>query len=82
MRAVLTVIAALALSACASDGQFRSSTSVNGHSFQSMDMTDAHFYMDDDAAPASAVAPAVPGVPHYGIDGYCGYCQHPGAWSH
>ena len=82
MRAILIVIAALVLSSCASDGQFRPSISFDGPSFQSMDMTDPHFYMDDDAAPAFGVAPSVPAIPRYGIDGYCGYCQRPGGWSY
>ena len=81
MRAVLCVVAALVLSSCASDGQFRTSTSFNGQSFGSMDMTDPHFYMDDDAGPTAGSAAAAPPVPHYGIDGYCGYCQRRGGWS-
>jgi hypothetical protein len=81
MRSTLIVVAALTLSACASDGQLRTSTSFNGQAFHSMDMTDPHFYMDDDAAPGSVAAPSVPAMPHYGIDGYCGYCQGRGGWS-
>ena len=57
MKAVLTVLAALMLSSCASDGQFRTSTGFNGQAFHSMDMTDPHFYMDDDAAPPSLEHP-------------------------
>jgi hypothetical protein len=75
MRAPLIAAAALLLSSCAAfDGQVRTSTSFNGQSFQSMDMTDPHFYMDDDAGPANR-APSVQPIPRYGIDGYCGYCQ-------
>jgi len=81
MRAVLCVVAALVLSSCASDGQFRTSTSFNGQSFGSMDMTDPHFYMDDDAGPTPGSAGTAPVAPHYGIDGYCGYCQRRGGWS-
>jgi hypothetical protein len=75
MKALFAVAAALLLCSCASDGQFRTSTSFNGQSFQSMDMTDPHFYMNDDAPPSSGAAASVPAMPHYGIDGYCGYCQ-------
>jgi len=76
MKALFAIAAALLLCSCASDGQFRTSTSFNGQSFHSMDMTDPHFYMDDDAPPASGAAASVPAMPRYGIDGYCGYCQH------
>jgi hypothetical protein len=76
---VLCVVAALVLSSCASDGQFRTSTTFNGQSFGSMDLTNPHFYIDDDARPTAGSAAAVPAVPHYGIDGYCGYCQRRGS---
>ena len=81
MRAVFSIVAALVLSSCASDGQLRTSTSFNGQSFHSMDMTDPHFYMDEDAAPGSGVAPSAHAIPHYGSDGYCGYCQGRGGGS-
>jgi hypothetical protein len=75
MRALLIAGAALLLSSCAEfDGPVRTSTSFNGQSFHSMDMTDPHFYMDDDAAPSNR-APSAQPIPRYGIDGYCGYCQ-------
>jgi hypothetical protein len=82
MKVLVVVAAALMLCSCASDGQFRTSTSVNGQSFHSMDMTDPHFYMDEDAGPSSGGAAYAPSVPHYGIDGYCGYCQRRGGWSY
>jgi hypothetical protein len=76
MKAILIAAGALLLSSCAAfDGPVRTSTSFNGQSFYSMDMTDPHFYMDDDAPPSSNRAPPVPPIPRYGIDGYCGYCQ-------
>jgi len=76
MKALLIAAAALLLSSCAAfDGPVRTSTSVNGQSFHSMDMTDPHFYMDDDAAPSSNRGALVQPIPRYGIDGYCGYCQ-------
>jgi hypothetical protein len=76
MKALLIAAAALLLSSCAAfDGPVRTSTSFNGQSIHSMDMTDPHFYMDDDAAPSSNRAPSVQPIPRYGIDGYCGYCQ-------
>jgi len=80
MKALLIAAAVLLLSSCASDGQFRTSTSFDGQSFQSMDLTNPHFYMDDDAAPPSSVAPSVPPIPVYGIDSYCGYCQGRYGW--
>ena len=76
MKALLIAAAALLLSSCAAfDGPVRTSTSFNGQSFYSMDMTNPHFYMDDDAPPSSNRAQSVPAIPRYGIDGYCGYCQ-------
>ena len=76
MNALLIAAAMLLLSSCAAfDGPVRTSTSFNGQSFYSMDISDPHFYMDDDAAPSSNRAPSVQPIPRYGIDGYCGYCQ-------
>ncbi|HYL18071.1 MAG TPA: hypothetical protein VEV20_05295 [Burkholderiales bacterium] len=80
MKALMIAAAALTLCSCASDGQFRTSTSFNGQSFQSMDMTDPHFYMDGDGSPAPFGPPYAPSIPHYGIDGYCGYCQRGSGW--
>ncbi len=82
MKARLIVTATLLLCSCASDGQFRASTSFTGQSIPTFDMTDPHFYMDDDAAPPSGVSASAPAVPHYGIDGYCGYCQRRGGGSY
>jgi outer membrane biogenesis lipoprotein LolB len=82
MRALLIAAAVLLLSSCASDGQFRTSTSFNGQSFGSMDMTDPHFYMDDDAPPSSGHAVPMQSIPRYGIDGYCGYCQGRNGWAY
>ena len=76
MKTLLITAAALLLSSCAAfDGPVHTSTSFNGQSFYSIDMTDPHFYMDDDASPSSNRAPSVSPIPRYGIDGYCGYCQ-------
>ena len=80
MRALFIMAAVLSLCSCASDGQFRASTSFNGQSFQSMDMTDPHFYMDEDASSAPGGAAYAPSAPVYGIDGYCGYCRSRGGW--
>ena len=76
MKTLLITAAALLLSSCAAfDGPVRTSTSFNGQSFHSMDMTDPHFYMGDDAAPPSSRAASVQPIPRYGLYGYCGYCQ-------
>ena len=82
MRVFLVAAAAVLLCSCASEGQFRTSTSVNGQSFGSMDLTDPHYYMNDDAPPPSAGSAYAPAVPHYGIDSYCGYCQRRGGLSY
>jgi hypothetical protein len=84
MRAGLIAAAVLLLSSCASfEGPVQTSTGLNGQSFQSMDMTNPHFYMDNDAVPpaynrASAVQPVSPN----GIDSYCGYCRNRHGWTY
>ena len=76
MKALWIAAVVLLLPACAAfDGPVRTSTGFDGQSFHSMDMTDPHFYMDDDAAPPSSRAAPVQPIPRYGLDGYCGYCQ-------
>ncbi len=76
MRASLIAVAVLLLSSCASfEAPMHTSTSFNGQSFQSMDMTDRHFYMANDEAPSSTRAPAVRPTAPSGIDSYCGYCR-------
>jgi uncharacterized protein YfeS len=43
-----------------------------------MDLTDPHFYMDDDEAGAG-VASAPPSFPHYSVDPFCASsCQSKG----
>jgi len=80
MRSLLIASAALLLASCATDGQFQTSTSVNGYSFQSKNLADPHFYMGDErASPAPSPAMIQP-IPRYGIDSYCGYCQGRGGW--
>jgi len=75
MKMLLPLAAALLLSSCASDGPFRTSTSFNGQSFSSFDMTNPQFYMDGEAPPPSDAQSYMYGAPVYGIDGYCGYCR-------
>ena len=75
MKGLLIIAATLLLCSCASDGQVRTSTSFNGQAIPAFDMTNPHYYMDDDAAAPSGAAASPPPMPHYGIDGYCGYCQ-------
>ena len=77
MREGLIAAAVLLLSSCASfEGPVHSFTGINGQSFQSMDMTNPPFYMDNDEAPSSTRAPAVRPTPPNGIDSYCGYCRY------
>jgi hypothetical protein len=77
MRSSLIAAATVLLSSCASfEGPVHMSTSLNGQSFQSMDMTDRHFYMDNDEGPSSTRAPSVRLTPPSGIDSYCGYCRY------
>jgi hypothetical protein len=75
---LLIAASALLLSSCASfdtPGPVHTYSSIGGQSFQSMDMTNPHFYMDNDEVPSSNRATAVPPIPRNGIDGYCGYCR-------
>jgi len=77
MKASLIAVAVLLLCSCASfEGPAHTSTSFNGQSFQSMDMTNPHFYMDNDEVPSSTRAPSVRPTPPSGIDSYCGYCRN------
>jgi len=75
MKGLLIIAATLLLCSCASDGQVRTSASFNGQAIPALDMTDPHYYMNDDAAAPSGPAASPPPIPRYGIDGYCGYCQ-------
>ncbi len=79
MKSLLGIGMILALCACASPGQVHTSfnTNSNGQSLHSMDLTDPHFYMDDDEHAAGATG--VPMVPHYNVDPFCASkCQSTG----
>ena len=83
MKASLIAVGVLLLSSCASfEGPVHTSTSFNGQSYQSMDMTNRHFYMDDDEVPSSTPGPSVRPTPPSGIDSYCGYCRNHNSWSY
>jgi hypothetical protein len=68
----------LVLCSCGSPGQVHRSFNYNGQSLHSMDLTDPHFYMDDDER-ASGGATGSPAVPHYTVDPSCAStCQSRG----
>jgi hypothetical protein len=75
VKIALIFAATVLLSSCAEDGQFRTSTNLNGQSFSGSDFSNPRFYMDSDAPPSSSATAPTQGVPRYGIDGYCGYCR-------
>lgn len=77
MKSLLGIGMILALSACGSPGQVHTSFNYNGQSLHSTDLTDPHFYMDDDERGSSATG--APMVPHYTVDPFCASkCQSTG----
>ena len=78
MKPLLGIGMILVLCACGSPGQVHTSLNYNGQSLHSMDLTDPHFYMDDDEH-ASAAATGSPMIPHYTVDPFCAStCQSRG----
>jgi hypothetical protein len=78
MKALLGIVAALVLCACSSAPQVHTSFYYDRPPIHSMDLTDPHFYMDDDEAGAG-VASAPPSFPHYSVDPFCASsCQSKG----
>ena len=75
MRAVVCIATALLLCACGSTPQMRTSVHYNGQTIPAMDMTDPHFYMDDDRpAPEAAAARQ-----YHSVDAFCASgCQSRG----
>jgi hypothetical protein len=77
MKLLLGVGMILALCSCGSAPQVHTSLNYNGQSMQSMDLTDPHFYMDDDERASSAAGS--PMLPHYSVDPFCASsCQSRG----
>ena len=82
MKSLIGIGMILALCACGNPGQVRTSFSSNGfssngQSLHSMDLTDPHFYMDDDEHASGATG--APMVPHYTVDPFCASkCQSTG----
>ena len=75
MKALLVIGIVMLLCSCGTTPQVHTSFSHDGRSFSSMDMTDPHFYMDDDRP-----APEVATPPQYhSVDGFCASnCQSRG----
>ncbi|HTT38875.1 MAG TPA: hypothetical protein VMH32_14540 [Burkholderiales bacterium] len=67
MKAMLILVAAVMLCACADAPQVHTSMRYNGQSMPSMDMTDPRFYMDDDRPAPELAAPAQV----HSVDGLC-----------
>jgi hypothetical protein len=68
MKPLLAIGMLLALCSCSSVGQVQTSLNYNGQSLHSMDLTDPHFYMDDDERGTAVGATA---LPHYTVDPFC-----------
>lgn len=78
MKLLLGIGMILVLCSCASPGQVHTSFNYNGQSLHPMDLTDPHFYMDDDEH-ASGAGTGLPMVPHYTVDPFCAStCQSRG----
>jgi hypothetical protein len=61
MKRIVSLAGLLMLCACGSVPEVRTSFSANGQSLHSMDLSDPHFYMDDDAGSAGVeVTPSRP----------------------
>jgi hypothetical protein len=68
IRPLLAIGMLLALCSCSTVSEVRTSLDYNGQSLHSMDLTDPHFYMDDDERGSAAAATA---LPHYTVDPFC-----------
>ncbi len=78
MKPLLGIAMILVLCACSSPGQVHTSMNYNGQSLHSMDLTDPHFYMNDDDNGSSTAGGATM-VPHYTVDPFCAStCQSRG----
>ena len=77
MKALLGIGMILVLCACGGPGQVHTSLNYNGQSLHSMDLTDPHFYMDDEERSSSTAGATM--VPHYTVDPFCASsCQSRG----
>ena len=75
MKVVLSIAAALLLCSCGSAPQVHTSSRYNGQSMPAMDMTDPHFYMDDDRPAPELAGPSQ----YHSVDGFCASnCQSRG----
>jgi hypothetical protein len=78
MKPLLGIGMVLVLCACGSAAQVQTSFNHNGQSLHSTDLTDPHFYMDDDER-SSGVATGPSMLPHYAVDPFCASsCQSRG----
>jgi hypothetical protein len=76
MKVLVGIAMLLVLCGCESMPQVQTSMNYNGQSFSSMDLTDPHFYMDDDNKSSSLAAPQ---MQQYSVDPFCAStCQSRG----
>lgn len=77
MKLLLGIGMIVVLCSCSSPGQVHTSFNYNGQPINSMDLTDSHYYMDDDERASGATGS--PMFPHYSVDPFCAStCQSKG----
>ena len=67
MKTLIGIVMAMSLCACGSAPQVHMSSGYNGQPPPAMDLTDPHFYMDDDKPPPDFATPAR----YHSVDGIC-----------
>ncbi len=75
MKTLIGIVMTMSLCACGSATHVHMSSSYNGEPSPAMDLTDPHFYMDDDGSPPNFATPSQ----YHAVDGICmSSCQSRG----
>jgi hypothetical protein len=67
MKTLIGIVMAMSPCACGSAPQVHMSSSYNGQPSPTMDLTDPHFYMDDDRPPPNFATSSK----YHSVDGTC-----------